>query len=260
RRNAGKDVVVPFLRRHGVRAVSLLVVSHVHADHLGGAGAVLDELEVKTAAEPGWATPDSLYRSFLDQLATEGTGWRPARAGTGWELDGVRFRVLHPDTAWARWGEDLNEDSAVLLVEYRGFRALFAGDAGLPVEQRLLGQVGPVDVLKVGHHGSGSATGGTWLREVAPRVAVLSVGRNRYGHPHPAVVARLDSAGAMVWRTDRHGTVTVQTDGCRVAVRTRRTSYHLDARGTPCHDGLPLRPSRPSSSSRNAPSPVLPGN
>lgn len=234
RQDAGRGVVVPFLRRRGVREVSLLVVSHAHADHLGGAGAVLDAIAVATAAEPGWATPDSLYRGFLDRLAAAGTGWVPARAGAGWEIDGVRFRVLHPDTTWARWGEDLNEDSAVLLVEYRGFRALFAGDAGEPVERHLRGRIGPVDVLKVGHHGSRSATGGAWLQEVRPQAAVLSVGRNRYGHPHPSVLARLDSAGVPTWRTDRGGAVAVQTDGCRVSVRSRGTSYHFEARGMSC--------------------------
>jgi competence protein ComEC len=259
-RDAGRDVVVPFLRRRGVREVSLLVVSHAHADHLGGAGAVLDAIPAQVAAEPGWPVADSLYRAFLGQLAEQGTRWVPARRGTTWELDGVRLRVVHPDTSWARWGEDLNEDSAVLLLEYRGFRALLAGDAGLPVEHHLRGRVGPVDVLKVGHHGSRSATGGGWLAEVRPAVAVLSVGRNRYGHPHPAVVERLDSAGVTHWRTDRDGAVTVRTDGCRVSVLSRRDAYHFDVRGTTCQAVRPSPPSRHSSSSRSAPSRRLPAS
>jgi competence protein ComEC len=91
---------------------------------------------------------------------------------------------------------------------------VFAGDAGLPVEARLTGRVGPVRLLKVGHHASRSATSDAWLTELAPREAVISVGRrNTYGHPAPEVLARLARHGVTVLRTDRDGTITFSTDG-----------------------------------------------
>ena len=134
-------------------------------------------------------------------------------------VDGVSLTVLHPDTAWAEWGGDVNEDSLVLLVEYGAFQALFAGDAGFPAEARLRGRVGRVDLLKVGHHGSAGSTGDEWLQELAPRAAVVSVGRNTYGHPAPSAVARIAQAGAELWRTDRDGSVTVETDGVTMRLR-----------------------------------------
>ncbi len=165
---------------------------------------------------------DPLYTEFLDQVAAQGIAWQPARHGISFELDSVRFTLLHPDTAWAEWRYDLNEDSAVLLVEYGGFRALFAGDAGLRAEGRMRGRVGRVAVLKVGHHGSRSATGPAWLDELRPAVAVVSSGAgNRYGHPHREVLDRLAGRGISVWRTDRHGTVSVWTDGRVMEVRAR---------------------------------------
>jgi len=222
--DAGRSVVVPFLRRHGVGRLEMIVLSHAHADHLGGIPAVLDRLPTAEVLDPAALTDDPLYTSFLSQVEELEAAWVPARRGAGFDLDGVRFRVLHPDTLWAGWGTDLNEDSIVLLVEYGRFQALLGGDAGLPVEAALRGRVGPIEVLKVGHHGSRGATGETWLRELQPITAVISVGENRYGHPSPEALGRLAAAGVEIWRTDREGTVSIFTDGDSFTVRARRGS------------------------------------
>jgi len=231
-RDAGRRVVAPFLTRMRARQVDMLVVSHAHLDHLGGAAAVLDRFVVNAVLEPAVPVADSLYLAFLDDVAVEGAQWRPARRGEGWTLDGVRFSVLHPDTTWTRWREDLNEDSVVLLVEYGAFRALFTGDAGLPVEAELLGTIGPVDILKVGHHGSRGATGSRWLGELRPRAALISVGgANRYGHPHREALSRLADDTVPVWRTDEEGTLRVWTDGAQVVVRGKRRREAFPAGG-----------------------------
>jgi len=220
--DAGRSVVVPYLRRHGVGLLDAIVVSHAHADHLGGVPSVLDRIPAREVAEPGLSTPDPLYTGFLAELAEGGEPWIAARRGDHFEVDSVHFKVLHPDTLWAEWGADLNENSVVLLVEYREFRALLTGDAGLPAESLLAGRVGRVDLLKVGHHGSRGATGDAWLQELRPREAVISVGENRYGHPSPEALARLAAAGVEVWRTDQDGTIEVRTDGHTMTIRSRR--------------------------------------
>jgi competence protein ComEC len=212
-RDAGKRTVAPFLLRHGARALSAVVVSHAHADHLGGVGSVLERVPAVGVIEPGLPVRDSLYLALLDRVGSTGATWHPGRRGDTWSIDSVRFTVLHPDTTWAEWGEDLNEDSVVLLVEYGRFRALFTGDAGLPVESRLRGRVGKIDVLKAGHHGSKTATGSAFLAELDPGAVVVSVGINRYGHPSPDALRRIAASGAALWRTDRDGTVEVRTDG-----------------------------------------------
>jgi competence protein ComEC len=173
--------------------------------------------------EPATLYPDPLYLGFLRLLAEERIAWHPGRAGECFRLDGVSFTILHPDAGWTRWGEDINEDSLILLVEYGDFQALFAGDAGFPAEDLLEHDLAPVDLLKVGHHGSRGSTGSGWLGRVRPTVAVISVGRNEYGHPAPETLARLDSAGVVVRRTDRDGTVTVTTDGRTMMVRGANT-------------------------------------
>ncbi len=221
--DAGRRIVVPFLRRHGVRRVDAVVLSHAHADHLGGVPSILDRVVVREVVDPALASAEPLYAEFLAQLDALDTPWMRARRGDRFTLDSVEFRVLHPDTTWDGWGQDLNENSLVLSVEYREFRAILAGDAGLPVEAVLAGRVGRADLLKVGHHGSRGATGARWLAELAPTTAVISVGKdNRYGHPSPEAMARLGAAGVEVFRTDHDGTIEVRTDGRAMTIHSRQ--------------------------------------
>jgi competence protein ComEC len=228
-RDAGQRVVVPFLARRGAPAISALILSHAHADHVGGATAVLDRFRTGLVVEPGRPFADPAYYRFLDEVAAEGVPWHPGRPGERFVLDGVSFTLLHPDPEWPGLGEDLNEDSLVLLVEYGAFRGLFPGDAGFPAEAWLRGRVGRVALLKVGHHGSRGSTGDGWLAELEPRVAVISVGRNKYGHPAPETLARLRAHGADLRRTDQDGAIHVTTDGTTMTVRSeeKAATYRL---------------------------------
>jgi competence protein ComEC len=180
--------------------------------------------------EPAADAADPRYTGFLDRLLADGVPWHPARAGERFALDGVRFTVLHPVPGWTHWGEDLNEDSLVLLVEYGDFQALLAGDAGFPAESAMGARLRTVDLLKVGHHGSRGSSGDRWLDALAPAVAVISLGRNDYGHPAPETLARLQAHRVAVYRTDQEGTITVATDGRRMTVRSREGTASYDVR------------------------------
>jgi len=228
--DAGRRVVAPFLERHGARTLTLAVVSHAHADHLGGLPAVMSRIRTGLVLEPGADVVDPRYTGFLERLPQDGVPWHPARAGERFALDGVRFTVLHPTPGWRHWGEDVNEDSVVLLVEFGEFQALFAGDAGFPAESAMAGRLRRVDLLKVGHHGSRGSTGDAWLDALTPAVAVISLGRNDYGHPAAATLERLRAHGVAVHRTDREGTVSVVTDGVRMTVGSRDGTASYDVR------------------------------
>lgn len=220
--DAGRDVVLPFLIRHGVHRLAMFVLSHAHQDHVGGAESVLREIPADLIVEPAEPVEEPHYLHVLDLAAARGYRWHPGRAGDSLSVDGVRLLVVHPDTAWARWGEDLNDDSVVLLVRYGEFEAVLAGDLGVRAESLLAGRMGRVDLLKVGHHGSAGSSGMAWLRELEPKAAVVSVGPNRYGHPSPAAMQRLAARGVEVWRTDRDGSVTVTVGDSTMTVRGRR--------------------------------------
>ena len=218
--DAGRRVVAPYLARQGARRVDVALISHAHADHLGGLASVLRRVPAGMIVEPAMPAADDGYDRFLDLLAAEGQPWRAGRRGDRFVLDGVLFEILHPDTTWAWWGLDLNENSLVVRVTYADFAALLTGDAGVPAESELAGQLGAVDLLKVGHHGSRHSSGEAFLAEVRPALAVISAGRNnRHGHPAPEALARLEAAGAMVRRTDRDGTIRVTVTPGRMRVR-----------------------------------------
>jgi competence protein ComEC len=228
--DAGRRVVVPFLIHSRVRELAALIVSHAHADHLGGVTSVLDRFRATLVLEPGERVGDPLYYEFLDALAARGIPWHAARRDERFVLDGVTFTVLHPDPAWVGWGEDVNEDSLVLLIEYGSFQALFAGDAGFPAEGEMRSRARAIDLLKVGHHGSRGSTGEEWLDSLRPRAAVISVGQNKYGHPSPPTLQRLRAHRVDVWRTDRDGLVAVTTDGTRMTITSRRRSTTYEVR------------------------------
>ena len=219
--DAGQRVILPFLRQRGVRRLDAMILSHAHRDHVGGVAAVLGAVQVDRVFEPAVLTAEPSYGDLLDQLVAVGAAWRPLRAGDRIEVDGVTLDVVHPTAGWRQWGEDLNEDSVVFVVRSGPFAAAFPGDAGLPVEERIGAAIGPVDVLKVGHHGSRTATGPPWLLRLTPRVAIVSSGVNRYGHPAPETLGRLSASGASVWRTDTEGTVTVEVGDSAMRVRGR---------------------------------------
>ena len=193
-RDAGRTVVAPFLRRHGVRALDLLVVTHGDADHSGGAPSVLAAVPAVTVMEPGQPLGSAPYLEFLAAVDDAGAAWHPARAGDVVEWDGVRLEVLHPSDRWLRGEVRANENSVVLRVSFGAFDALLTGDAGLPVESALLDAVTQVEVLKIGHHGSAGSTGPAFLAAAAPKVALISVGQNGYGHP-AAEVMTIDAQG-----------------------------------------------------------------
>lgn len=218
-RDAGARVVVPFLRRQGVRRLAALVVSHPHADHLGGVPAILRAFPADVVLESGQPDGLRLYREYLAEVVKRGSRWRAARAGDRLTIDGVTLRVWHPDSAWLAASSDYNENSVVLTVEFGSFRAVFPGDAGRPVEGRRAAQIGDVTLLKVGHHGSRTATGDAWLAALKPEHCVVPVGRNDFGHPNAGVLAALERDGCAIWRTDVHGVVTVTTDGAAATVR-----------------------------------------
>ena len=220
-RDAGRRVVVPFLRDQEVGRVAVVVATHGDADHLGGLPAVVEAFPPELVLEPGEPLGRPLYLEFLAGVEASGAQWHGARAGDRVEVDSVVLEVLSPDSLWLRLPLDVNDHGVVLRVTYGAVHLLFQADAGLPVEGRLAGTVGRVDLLKVGHHGSRTATSDEWLDELAPREAVISVGRNNhYGHPAPEVLERLARHGITVFRTDRSGTITFSTDGHGERVRS----------------------------------------
>jgi competence protein ComEC len=212
--DTGARVVVPFLRRHGVRRLDALVLTHPHADHIGGARAVLEAFDVALVIDPGASSAHAMYLSTIEAARRRGTTWIAARAGLRVRVDGVDLDFLHPDESVLDAVTDPNDYSAVFRMGYGRFGALFLGDAPVAVENALVREFAAAleaQVVKVGHHGSRTATGDSLLAHVAPALALVSAGRrNRFGHPTPEVMRRLAAHGVRTLRTDSAGTLRVR--------------------------------------------------
>jgi competence protein ComEC len=224
--DSGERIVAPYLRAAGVARLDALVLTHNDADHTGGAWSVLATLEVGRvlhslpAAHPALALAPSAQR---------------CARGMAWQWDGVRFEVLYPAAGSAT--RRRNDESCVLRVAAAGGAMLLGGDIERGAELELARAGGArAEVLLVPHHGSRTSSSAALLDAVRPRHAVVAAGyRNRFGHPHPEVLARYAAAGLAPLRTDRHGAVTVRLGAGAPALeaeRARRARYwHVPAPG-----------------------------
>jgi len=215
--DAGRRAVVPYVQRRG-GAVALMVLSHAHEDHVGGAASVIRALEPRQWWEPAFVTSSSGYRRALTALQESGQLWRRVYPGQRWQLDGVSIDVLAPDSSWTAAQHDANETSVVLRVGYGRRRFLFMGDAEGDEEawllKRLPAEALQADVLKLGHHGSRTSSGAAFVRAVNPLVGLVSVGAgNRYRHPSPEVLERFAARQVPLLRSDREGSVVLSTNG-----------------------------------------------
>jgi competence protein ComEC len=213
----GERVVLAYLKRQGVRRVDLLVNTHPHGDHVGGFAPVVRALHVDAIADSGQTYGGRAFNDGVREAALHHVPMTVARCGDRWASDdGVSLTVLSPCGAlFADGKNDVNENSVVLMLAYRGFRMLFMGDAGFQTEQRLLASGNDLraTVLKAGHHGSAYASSPSFVAAVRPAFALVSAGRhNQFGHPAPSTLQTLQSAGTVVYRTDTCGAIVVRPD------------------------------------------------
>jgi competence protein ComEC len=213
----GDRIVVPFLLRHGVHAVDAIVISHPHGDHAGGVAPVLRRLRVGELADSGQRYGGHAYQDAMATARGDDVATIYPRAGTVWRTDdGVVLRFIGPSLPFIGGVNAINSNSVAFVLQYRRFRMLFTGDAGSESERRFLAENVDLhaDVLKVGHHGSAYGSSPDFVAAVAPRYAIVSVGRhNLFGHPAPSTLTTLRRFGARIYRTDENGAVTILSDG-----------------------------------------------
>lgn len=234
--DAGRSVVLPYLaRRRG--ALVAFILSHPHTDHVGGASSVIAALHPARYFDAAFAGDADAYRASLVQAREAGTAWARVHPDDSLAVDGVVLRFLAPDSAWTAGLSDPNLASTIVLARIGAVRILLVGDAERPEEDWLVARYGDslrADVLKVGHHGSSTSSGGPFLDAVQPRLALVSVGLgNSYGHPSADVMATLAARGAQVLRTDRLGTIVVSTDGHRLLVNANGERWELPTSSRP---------------------------
>ena len=208
RSDAGRDRVVPYLLGRGARRLEALILTHPDADHIGGAEAVLEAFDVGLVIDPGLPAGKDTFIDLLAAARRADQRWIAGREGITFDVDRVQITMLFP-FAHIDPSSDANDNSVVFRLAFGTFAALFLGDAPMAIEDALVERHGAglgAAVLKVGHHGSRTSTGDALLAAARPTVALVSAGRrNRYGHPNPGVLRRLERHEVRVLRTDESG-------------------------------------------------------
>ncbi len=215
------DALASFVRTRTPAKLDLVVLSHRHADHLGGLAQVLRSQGAELFMDAVFPHRSPAYDALVQTVTTAHIPLREATRGRIVDLGGgARLTLLGPpEPVITGTRSDVNTNSVVIRLDFGTVGVLFAGDAEAPTESWLLGSGVKLaaQVLKVAHHGGRYSSGARFLAAVAPSVAVISVGAgNRYGHPSPETIERLEKRGTHVFRTDTDGTITIETDGTRL--------------------------------------------
>lgn len=207
---SGGDVV-DYIRALQYDTIDFVVATHPHEDHIGGMATVLDNFKIGKMYMPRQEHTINAFVNMLDVIEDKKIELYTAKAGVNITTSGIiKIDILAP---FSDSNSNLNNASAVVRITYGETVMLFTGDAEHVIENQLLKSGIDADVLKVGHHGAGSASSKSFIKEVSPEVAVISVGEgNSYGHPHSDTLAILNEVGADIYRTDEQGTIVVTAD------------------------------------------------
>lgn len=223
-----RDQIVALLHKYKVKEISKIIITHPHADHLGGMNAIFKNFKVDAIYDDGMPAGTGSYKNYLKQIKEKKIPYHVLKAGDEVDFfDGVKFNVLGPVKVIKdqKGNSDFNNNSIVGRLTYGSFSMMFTGDAEQEEEKTILGKGGTLksDVLKVGHHGSRTSTSPAFLKAVSPKNAFISCGQgNDYGHPHKVTIDKLEKAKVRIYRTDRNGTVTLTSDGSSYRIEKER--------------------------------------
>ena len=222
------------LEKENVKTIDKLILTHPHADHIGGVQTVFKMCEVKAVYDNGEPTTSKLYRGYLKTIKQKGIEYKHLHDGDVLEFGGgVTFTVMSPTEDMVKNGgkkngkTNLNLNSIVGRLKCGEFTMLFTGDAEKETEEALLKRHSAAElkslVLKSPHHGSKTSSSNKFLKAVAPEQVVISCGKdNDYGHPHTETVKRYEKLNIKRWVTKDNGTITIKSDGKTYDVSSER--------------------------------------
>ena len=216
------DSVAEVLAR-GDRYIDLAIISHPQLDHFNGFNYLLDNYKFGAFIWNGRDGGAEEWQILLDKIQAQKIPLIVLGGGDKIHYSENAIDIISPNSSLLQSAE-LNDTGLVELVYAPPFKALLAADIGRNVEKFLTENFDfEADVLKVGHHGSKNFSGNEFLGVVSPKISVIQAGiRNRYGHPHPDALSRIEENSSYVFRTDKNGTIEIAADGKSLLIFSER--------------------------------------
>ena len=211
--------VVAYLQAHSITDIDIVAVTHPHADHIGQLDKIIQTFDVSEVWMNGETVNSQVFTSALAAIEDNNVDYYEPVVGDVFDIGPLEVAVVHPKSL----SGDTNNNSIAIRLQYGEVSFLFTGDGEEEAESEMLtrGANLKATILQVGHHGSKTSTSDRFLKAVQPDVAIYSASvDNQYGHPHIETINRLEKSGALVYGTDIHGTVIVETDGKTFSVQT----------------------------------------
>ena len=220
---ADSDLIYTFLKNHKIKHLNYIVGTHAHEDHIGGLAGALNYASVGTVYCPVVSYSSKAFDNFVKYVQKQGKSITVPKAGDTFSLGDAKVKIIAPVNP----SDEPNNTSIVMKLTYKNISFLFTGDCQREEEEDIIkaGYNIQATVLKVGHHGSDTSTGYQFLREIMPKYAVISCGKdNVYGHPHQGAMSKLRDADTKLFRTDIQGTITAKSDGKTITFSTEKNA------------------------------------
>lgn len=221
--NEDGPLLVEYFKELGIKKFKYVIATHAHEDHIGGIDNVINNFDLGHYYMPDVITTTKTFEDVLDALLAKKKAFETPNIGDKFKLSDTEFEVLYLGSDKS----DLNNTSIVLKLTYKNTTYLFMGDATDKVEKILINEGKDLesDVLKVGHHGSQYSSTAAFLKQVSPRYAVIQVGQdNDYDHPKQITIDKLEKLKTLTYRTDKHGTIILTSDGDNISFETIKTN------------------------------------
>lgn len=220
------------------KRLDIVMLTHPHADHAAGLIEILKRYESGLLILGSDFLETETYKEFLKTAELRGIPVMIGQKGDAVHFsEDLELDILSPkeDTlkvfgkgseSFGKAGNDVNDSSVVGKLVFKNFSIVLTGDATSKTEKKLIGDYGQnlqAEILKIGHHGSKYSTSENFLKYVRPKAAIIEVGaRNRYGHPAPAALERLNRLNIATFRTDEKGDIKILSDGFLASIYADR--------------------------------------